>query len=371
MEPAQPADRLGPVDVQLVERLGAVARGGLDDHRHGQEGLDPVRHRDRPRSRPAPAVRLGEGLVQVEVDDVEPHVAGPRDAHHGVQVRAVVVERRPRLVHDPRDLLDVAVEQAERVRIRQHQAGHVRAGLLAQVVEVDAAVVGGADLHHLVAGHRHAGRVRAVGGVGREHLGPHLAAVLVVRAREQQAGQLPVRARARLQRDVREARDLREIRLEAPHELEGALRIGRLLERVQPGVPGQRRHPLVDLRVVLHRARAERVEARVEVEVLLREVVVVPDDLGLGHLRQRGRLAADRRRGEELLDRPLRDVRGRRCEGAPALARALEDRDRPLLGRPHATTSSREAATSAARRSMSSRVRRSVIATSRPSPYSG
>jgi aconitase A len=79
-------------------------------------------------------VRLRERLVQVEVDDVEPHVAGPRDPHHRVEVRAVVVERRAGVVHDPRDLLDVAVEQPERVRVREHQAGHVLAGLLPQVV---------------------------------------------------------------------------------------------------------------------------------------------------------------------------------------------------------------------------------------------
>ena len=110
------------------------------------------------------------------------------------------------------DLLDVAVEQAERVGVGEHQAGHVLAGLLAQVVEVHAAVLRRADLDHLVARHRHGGRVGAVRGVGREHLGALLAAVLVVGAREQQAGELAVGARAGLERHVRQARRSRPAR---------------------------------------------------------------------------------------------------------------------------------------------------------------
>jgi hypothetical protein len=41
-------------------------------------------------------VRLGERLVEVVVDDVEPHVAGPGAADDGVEVGAVVVEEAPR-----------------------------------------------------------------------------------------------------------------------------------------------------------------------------------------------------------------------------------------------------------------------------------
>ena len=72
-----------------------------------------------------------------------------------------------------------------------------------------------------------------------------LAAVLVVGARQQQAGQLAVRAGARLERDVRQARDLGQRALEVPHELERALRPLGVLQRVQPRVAGQRRDPLV------------------------------------------------------------------------------------------------------------------------------
>ena len=112
LEAAQPADRLGPVEVQVEGGAGAVA--GLVAHDLGprEERVDAVGHGDRPGARPAAAVRLRERLVQVEVHDVEAHVARAGDAHHGVEVRAVVVERRAGVVDDVRDLLDVRVEQA-------------------------------------------------------------------------------------------------------------------------------------------------------------------------------------------------------------------------------------------------------------------
>ena len=119
----------------------------------------------------------------------------------------------------------------------------------------------------------------AVSGV--EHLVAGLAAVLVVGAREQHARELAVRAGRGLQRDVGQARDLRQRALQVPHQLERALRALGVLQRVQAGVPGQRGDALVQARVVLHRARAERVEARVEVEVALGQAHVVAHDLGL------------------------------------------------------------------------------------------
>ena len=94
----------------------------------------------------------------------------------------------------------------------------------AQVVDVDAAVLVGADLDDLVAAHRHRRRVRPVRGVGREDLRPVVAAVLVVGARQQHAGQLAVRAGARLQRHVRQPRDLGQRPLELVHQLQRALR---------------------------------------------------------------------------------------------------------------------------------------------------
>ena len=170
---------------------------------------------------PGPAaVRLRERLVEVVVDDVEAHVARARDPDDGVQVRAVVVEERARVVEDPRDVLDALVEEAERRGVREHEPGRPLVHLAAEVVEVEVPARVGLDLLELVAGHRHARRVRPVRGVGGDDRVALLAAVREVRAHEHEAGELSLRTRSGLQRHRRKARDLGEDPLQVPHELE-------------------------------------------------------------------------------------------------------------------------------------------------------
>jgi len=279
--------------------------------------LDLRAHRHRPAAGAAAAVRLGERLVKVVVDDVEAHVARPRAADDGVQVRAVVVEERAARVEDLGDLLDALVEQAERRRVRQHEPGRPVVDLRAQVVQVEVAAVGRRDLLELEAGHRHAGRVRAVRRVGGDdHVPPRLAAVGEGGAHQHQAGELSLGARRRLQRHGREPCDLGEDLLELPHELERALRTLVLLQRVQVAEAGQPDDTLVDAGVVLHRARPERVEARVDPEVAVGERGEVADDLVLGDLGE------PRRRFAQELRRNLRHgqvVRRHAAGAAPGL----------------------------------------------------
>ena len=53
---------------------------------------------DRAGARAAAAVRGGERLVQVQVDDVESHVAGAGDPDQSIEVGPVVVKLHPLLV---------------------------------------------------------------------------------------------------------------------------------------------------------------------------------------------------------------------------------------------------------------------------------
>ena len=350
-EAAHLADRLRPV---VVEAEAALLPA--HDRRHGQERLQDVADGDRPTPGAATSVRLRERLVQVDVDDVEAHVAGPRDAAHGVEVRAVVVHERAGAVEDPLDLLDVLVEQAERRRVREHERRGVLVDLAAQVVDVDVPARVGLDVRQLVARHRDRGRIRAVRRVGHDDLATLfvLAAGGEVRAGKHEAGDLSLRARRRLERDGVEPRYLREDLLQPPHQLERALRPVVLLQRVETGEARERREPLVDARVVLHRAGAERVEARVHAEVAGRELGEMADELELGHLRQARRLAA-----AEL----LRELGGRRQVLVTRQRRRAPAGLRLLVDQLHRATSAR----TSARRSISSGVRRSVTATSRTS----
>ena len=292
--------------------------------------------------------------MQVDVDDVEAHVARARDAADGVQVRPVVVHERARRVEDVADLLDVLVEEAERRRVRQHQAGGVLVDLPAEIVDVDVAARVGLDRRQLVPRHRHARRVRPVRRVGDDDLAPPvaLAALLEVGAHDQQAGQLALAAGRRLEADRVEARDLAQDLLERPLELERALDRVVLGQRMEVAEPGQAHEALVDPRVVFHRAGAERIEARVDPEVARRELGEVAQHLRLGELGEARRRAA-RERGGNLRHG---QVRPRHREPAPAGLRLLVDQL-------HGATALFMGASTSTSRSISSTVRFSVTAT--------
>ena len=99
---------------------------------------------------------------------------------------------------------------------------------LAQRLDVDVAARVGRDRDDLEAGHRRGGRIGAVRGVGNEHLGARgVAALEVIGASDQHAGQFAVRAGGRLQRDRREAGDLARARPAA--RTSAPARPGRLL----------------------------------------------------------------------------------------------------------------------------------------------
>src|SRR5262245_57996707 len=117
--------------------------------------------------------------------------------------------------------------------------------------------------------------------------------------------------------------------------------------RMQVTEPRQHDQTLVDARVVLHRAGAERIEARVDAEVASRELGEVPEQLRLGELRQARRLRAP----ELLGNRGYRQVVAGELAPAPPGLRSLEDQLHPELN-------------TSTRRSMSCGVRRSVTATS-------
>ena len=168
----------------------------------------------------------------------------------------------------------------------------------------------GRDLDDLVAGHRHGRRVGAVGGVRGQHLA--CAARRGRRGRRASSSRpasSPCEPAERLQRDVRQARRSRSARRCRLHISSSApwARFGSCAgcRRACPGSAATRS---LSPRVVLHRARAERVEAGVEVEVAARDAVVVADDLGLGDLGQPRRLGAQQARRDQLVERRLGDA---------------------------------------------------------------
>ena len=196
--------------------------------------------------------------------------------------------------------------------------GCVLVDLAAQILDVDVPARVGLHRRQLVARHRHARRVRAVRRVGDDDLPPRLvlAPFLEVRAEEHQPGQLALAPGRGLQRDRVEPRHLEQDVLQLPLELERALRGVVLDERMQVREPGQPDDPLVDARVVFHRAAAERIEARVDAEVARRELREVAEHLRLGELRQAS--AAPCARAPPAPRAPADRASARRGRGGPA-----------------------------------------------------
>jgi hypothetical protein len=186
-----------------------------------------------------------------------------------------------------RDLQDVALEQAAGVGVGDHDGRHVRRELGLEVREVHPPVRRLGDLADLIAHESGRRRVGAVGRARHQHAPPRpLPARLVRRLDGQQAAQLPVRPRLGRQGHGGHAgQGLQPVR-QAVHELQRALgRRGRL-QGVQVGEARHPRRLLVQPRIVLHRARAQRIERQVDGMVLLRQPHIVAQRLGLGEARQ-------------------------------------------------------------------------------------
>ena len=223
--------------------------------------------------------------MQVHVDAVEAHVAGPDNAHNRVEVGAVVVAQAAGLMDDVGDLEDVLVEDTDGVGVGQHQTGGVGADGRPQGVQVDAAVGAGGDVDDGEASHDGGGGVGAVGGVRDDDLRPGgVAAVLVVGLDEHQAGELTVGAGGGLHGHALHTRDLAQQRVDRVDRLQAALDGLDGLQRMDLGEAGQRGHGLVDLGVVLHRAGAEGIEAIVDTVHALGQGGIMTDQVILADM---------------------------------------------------------------------------------------
>ena len=343
-----------------------VAVSLLTDARRGQEGLQSLAHHDGARAGTSAAVRRGEGLVDVEVHHVDPHLGDVHVAHQGVHVGAVTVDQSALLVDDLGDLGHVALEDAQGVGIGQHDAGRVLVHDLADGLGGDDPVLVQLDRDGRVAANGRGRRVRAVRRAGHDHLLALLALVRVVGVNHQHPRQLALCARRGLEGRGLHSGELEQILLQLVHELEGALEAGLRHEGMNVREAGQRGHALVDLGVVLHGAGAQRVHPRIDPEVPRGEARIVTDDVDLGQLRQfRGR---SRQRGVQLA---LRDVLGRNADPHASLARTLPQ-ERFFKGQAFgAGIAAHNQATSFRNASISSRVWTSVAQKSHAPLYSG
>ncbi len=290
VEGAEPPKGLGRLARGLF--LQPPAPGAAHEARQGREGRQRLGKHHRPRARPAAAMGRGEGLVQIDVHGVDAELARPHPPDDGVEIGPVAVEERPRRMGQARDLKHVAFEQAAGVGIGDHHRRHVRAEPGLQVLEVHPAIAGLADLLHLIARLGGGGGIGAVGRDGREDAAADIAPRRVRRPHGQDPAELALGAGLGAERDGRHAGQGHQPIRQFAHQLDGALNCGDRLQRMEVGEAREPRQLLVQARVVLHRARAQRIERQVDGVILLRQPHVVAQGLRLRQPRQgHGRIA--------------------------------------------------------------------------------
>ncbi len=149
------------------------------------------------------------------------------------------------------------------------------------------------------------------------------------RANQQDSRELAVRARRRLQRDRLHAGDVEQTLLQQIDDFENALR-QRLrpvrMRLCQPLDPG---HKLIHARVVLHRARAQRIHPQIDRVVPRRESCEVANDLDLAQLRQQPRRLAMRIAQQLRRHQPPAHRAAAACTRVLARRRLLKDQ--PLV----------------------------------------
>ena len=140
--------------------------------------------------------------------DVHAERPGSRDAHQRIHIGAIHVDQSALRVHDPADLADLGLEDAERVGVGQHQSRYFFGHGLLECARVDAAPVARLEGPHLIPRNRDAGGVGAVRGVRNQHVLPPAASVFKTGADHQESCKLALRARRRLEGHGAEAGNL-------------------------------------------------------------------------------------------------------------------------------------------------------------------
>ena len=314
-EPGQAANALWNIvfGSPVVDRVPVDL--ALGDHGNRHERQQAFVYPDRTGARSTTAMGRRKRLVEVHVDDVEIHIAGPHLAKNGVQVRSVVIQQAACIVDHVGDDLDMALKHAQRRRIGQHDARRLRPKDGLECLHVDIAVRERRDFLHYAAAHRRGRRIRAVCRIRTDDLGSLcIAASIMKRFYHCHAGEFALCTRHRRQRYALHAGHVLEHLLQFVHARQEALAVADRPKRMPAGELGQQCQLVAGARIVFHRARTQRVELGIDREVLLRQPRVMSDRLQFRGFRQARSVLTQKFLGDR--QRPALDRRLRECPAA-------------------------------------------------------
>src|SRR5205807_3632010 len=133
-----------------------------DQDRRWQKRFESALDGDRTGPGTTAAVWRRERLVQIEVHDVDTEVARPNLADQGVHVGAVHIEQAALGVQNLGDFVDLLLEDAQRVRVGEHERGNFVVHLRFKRGDLDHAAGIGLQILYRVAHHRSGGGVGTV-----------------------------------------------------------------------------------------------------------------------------------------------------------------------------------------------------------------
>ena len=195
------------------------------------------------------------------MNNVETQVAELDSSDDGVEVGAVPVHNAAGVADDPGYIQDIRVEEAKSAGQGYHQPCEFVAHGVSQGIKIGVSVGVRGQRDDVETSHRCGCRVGPVRRVGDQNvLALIVAAIEVVGPCHQKAREFTVSARHRGERAACHACYLVQDFLQLPHQLDRTLNGGYRLQWMYLGESRNRRNLVVQLRVVLHRATAERVE---------------------------------------------------------------------------------------------------------------
>ena len=114
-----------------------------------EESLETLANANRTTTRTASAMRGGEGFVEIDVHDIEAHIARTTYAKHRVEVGAIVVHECATIVDELGYFGYLAFEESEGVRVGHHHGSHAVVEQALEVVDIHHAICGALDLDNL------------------------------------------------------------------------------------------------------------------------------------------------------------------------------------------------------------------------------
>ena len=208
-------------------------------------------------------------------------------------------------MHEACDFRNLLFKDTQRVRVRHHHAGDVVAKKRFEVFHVNRSVGRALHLYDLQTADGGRGRIGAVSRVGHDDLcAACVAPFHVVRTYHHEARQFAVSSGVGVQGEAAQSGNFRQGFLHLVVEFQRALAERGILCGVNLRKSRQCGQLLVDFRIILHRAAAQGVEARVHAEVVARHIRVVSHHGQFVRFRQfGGRCLAHQvfRQGRELV----------------------------------------------------------------------